>query len=281
MRQQNLENSSQSAQRAQQNMQRARESLKKQQPGSAQGEEEEAKRDLERAREEIERKLEELKREAEEELRVHIETELRKIIEEQKKVNAATLKYDGVRVAKGTFTRQEGVEVRQLGLAQDGLSSVCGELVKKLQEENVEVYKFVLISVIDDMGESSSRLRDINPGARTQEIQEDIIRKLTDLYDAFNIKRRQGKGGGGQGQQGKPPLVPDIVQLNLMKKIQEQILKKTQKYQARHPKQGEDLPEQDRRTLKRLSDEQGELSRILGKFIEKFKEAAQERQKEE
>jgi len=74
--------------------------------------------------------------------------------------------------------------------------------------------------------------------------------------------------------------VPDIVQLNLMKKIQEQILKKTQKYKERHPKEGDDLPEMERQVLKRLSDEQGELGRILGKFLEKFKEEA-DKQKDE
>ena len=104
---------------------------------------------------------------------------------------------------------------------------------------------------------------------------------LGDLHDAFNIKRKQGGGGGGGGGGGKPPLVPDIIQLNLMKKIQERILKKTQDYRGRHPKEGEDLCEDERRALKRLSDEQGELGRILGKFLDKFKQEAAKQEREE
>jgi hypothetical protein len=274
MEREGLENPARSTQRAQQNQQQAQESLKKGQPGSAQMESEEAKKDLERAKEDVDKKLEELKREAEEELMVHIETELFKVIEQQKKVNESTLKYDGIKKAKGSFTRQEGIEMQQLGAAQDTLSGICQELMKKLTEENVEVFRFILGTVVEDMTESTSRLRDQDPGLRTQEVQADILRKLTDLFEAFAMKLKAGKGGGGGQGGGKPPLVPDIVQVNLMKKMQQHILKRTQAYKGRMPKDGGDLPEADKAMLKRLSDEQGELYRIMSKFIEKFEKQA-------
>ena len=142
------------------------------------------------------------------------------------------------------------------------------------------MFRFVIRAVIDDMAESTQGLRDQDTGKRVQEVQADILKLLTDLYDSFKLRLKQGKGGGGGGGGGKPPLVPDIVQVHLMKKMQEQILRKTQSYKARQSKDGEDLTEAEKQILRRLSDEQGELGRIMGKFIEKFDQAKQDQEKE-
>ncbi len=80
-------------------------------------------------------------------------------------------------------------------------------------------------------------------------------------------------GGGGGGGGGKSSLVPDLVQLNMMKKLQETILRKTQGVQRGYNTGREDLSPLEKSQLQRLSDEQGKLSQLMKTFVSKFEEA--------
>jgi hypothetical protein len=137
------------------------------------------------------------------------------------------------------------------------------------------------------MAESAEDLDNADLDDRTLEVQADIVRKLRELIDAFDVKLREGKqksgqsGQGGQGGGGKPPLVPDTVQLNLMKKMQEDILRKTQKFSRGFNSEGADLTPSEKQILMRLSEEQGELGGIMKRFLEQFEQEKQEREKEE
>src|SRR5262249_50555566 len=101
--------------------------------------------------------------------------------------------------------------------------------------------------------------------------------KMKELVEAFDLKRKQnrqqGGGGGGGGGGGKPPLVPDLVQLNTMKKIQESLLRKTQGVTRTYKSDREDLSPGEKTQLQRLSDEQGKLSQLMKTFVSKFEEA--------
>ncbi|HVE40502.1 MAG TPA: hypothetical protein VNM14_11470, partial [Planctomycetota bacterium] len=78
--------------------------------------------------------------------------------------------------------------------------------------------------------------------------------------------------GGGGGGGGKPPLVPDLVQLNMMKKLQEDLLRKTQGVQRGYKSDREDLTPGEKTLLQRLSDEQGKLGNLMKTFVSKFEE---------
>jgi hypothetical protein len=66
--------------------------------------------------------------------------------------------------------------------------------------------------------------------------------------------------------------VPDLVQLNMMKKIQEDLLRKTQGAQRGYKSDREDLSPGEKALLQRLSDEQGKLGTLLKTFVSKFEE---------
>jgi hypothetical protein len=264
-------------------MQKAQKNLQQSQPNDAEEDEKKALEDLEQAKKDLEDELEELRRQAEEELLIQLETELRKFIDQQENINKVTKELDGVRKSKGVLVRDDVIKAKLLAKGQDDLAKAVMEVAKKLDQEDVQVFRYVLDSVIDDMTESASNLREPEPGERTQEVQADAVRKMKELVEAFNIKRRQGKGGqppgGGQPGGGKKPLVPDIVQLNMMKKLQEELLRKTKDVQKNYRANREDLSEGEKMLLRRLADEQGKLSDLMKKFIEKFDKQKQELEK--
>jgi hypothetical protein len=160
------------------------------------------------------------------------------------------------------------------------------EVKGKLREENVEVYRFALESITEDMTLSAENLDDSDTGVATQDMQADILRKLKMLLDAFDMKRREQQkqqqgGGGGGGGGGKPPLVPDLVQLNLIKKMQENLLQKTEQFERRYNRERDDLSLVEKQLLQRLSDKQDQLGDVLKRFISKFEKEKEEYEKDE
>jgi hypothetical protein len=59
----------------------------------------------------------------------------------------------------------------------------------------------------------------------------------------------------------------------MMKKIQEDLLRKTQGAQRGYKSDREDLTPGEKALLQRLSDEQGKLGTLLKTFVSKFEEA--------
>jgi hypothetical protein len=120
-------------------------------------------------------------------------------------------------------------------------------------------------------------LNDINVSKPTQDLQEDIIRKLQDLIDAFKRKfkasKRKGGGGGGGG---KPPLVPDPYQIEMIRKLQEHILKKTIYLRRKLNMDAKDISALERRVLENLTDQEEKLADITDKFIKKFERQVEE-----
>jgi hypothetical protein len=66
--------------------------------------------------------------------------------------------------------------------------------------------------------------------------------------------------------------VPDLVQLNMMRKLQEDLLKKTKDVTRAYTVEREDLSSGEKVLLQRLSDEQGKLALLMNRFVEKFDE---------
>ena len=269
--------------RAGQSMEGAKKQLNKQQPGRAFELEEESLEDLKRAQQEMKKQMEELRRQAEQERMVLIEQELKKIVKVQvEKINARTTALYKIREEKGFLTRGRRIEAKKLGSVQGMLKQTLDQIDKKLGEEAVEIFRWYILSAAEDMEESQESLKMARLGVRTQEVQKDIVRKLKDLIEAFDVKLRasqkQQQGGGGGG--GKPPLVPDIVQLNLMKKMQENVLRKTRRFRRQFNEERRDLSPSEKLILKRLSEEEGELSGILKRFIEKFEKQKKEQERD-
>ncbi|MHC4605310.1 MAG: hypothetical protein ACYTAF_00045 [Planctomycetota bacterium] len=184
--------------RAGQSMQGAQKSLQQSQPQRAFELEEESLEDLKRAQQELQEQLEELKRQAEQERMVLIEQEVKKVIELQNGINTKTKALHDIKVVKGVLTRKEGYRANVLAESQGSLKATLEEILRKLEEEGVEIFSFYVRSAMDDMGLSADALAGHRLEEQTLEIQADIVRKLTELVEAFNLKlRAEMKPGGG------------------------------------------------------------------------------------
>jgi hypothetical protein len=73
--------------------------------------------------------------------------------------------------------------------------------------------------------------------------------------------------------------VPDLVQLNMMRRIQDELLRKTRGVTKGFQAAREDLSPAEKALLQRLSDEQGKLGGLMKTFLDKFEEAKKEHEK--
>ena len=206
-----------------------------------------------------------------------LEAELRRAMEKQEQIHGTTVKFEAARQNASGFTRVEVARIRALKVEQLQLAGFMDEIRRKLMEEEAEVYRYVVESVIEEMTDSALGLGRDETGDSTQNVQMEAIRKLKDLIEAFKARRKEAEAGKWivcpappQGEPPRPPLVPDLVQLELIKKQQEALRLKTQVLGRRLDPGADDVSPAERAFLRRLSDEQGRLHGILGRLIEKF-----------
>jgi hypothetical protein len=138
-------------------------------------------------------------------------------------------------------------------------------VVKKL--EDAPVFQWVLQTATDDMNESAVRLDKEETGQLTQEIQEDVIRKLGELIDALRKERQekqqqQGGGGGGGGGGGKQPLVPPLAELKMLRIMQKDVNRQTQKVDQEVTTEKKELTKDQRDRLRRAAKKEGDIARI-------------------
>ena len=65
----------------------------------------------------------------------------------------------------------------------------------------------------------------------------------------------------------------------MMKKLQEDLLRKTQSLERGYRADREDLTEGEKMLLRRLSDEQGKLGELMKRFIDKFEKMRQQQER--
>jgi cell division septation protein DedD len=149
------------------------------------------------------------------------------------------------------------------------------EIRKALTQENVDVFVFVVDLILEEMNDAASELNRAAIETALVDLEDSIIRRLEDLIDAWKTPSSKPRPGNppppGEPPTGprKPELVPDVVQLNLMKKLQQIVLDKTLKFRGRKDWATE-LSDIDRRFLGRLSEEQRKIAELMDRFIERF-----------
>ena len=174
--------------------------------------------------------------------------------------------------ANQPFPRWVKLEIKQLFNDQQRLAENTRVVVKKL--DDAPVFQWVLYSSTEDMSEVALRLDKEESGQATQEIQEDIIKKLNDLAEAVRKERSKpqngggaGKGGGGGG--GKQALVPPLAELKMLRIMQHDVNLRTKQIDeevAKTQDGGADLSRDQRDRLRRAAVKEGEIARITAKI---------------
>ena len=107
-------------------------------------------------------------------------------------------------------------------------------------------------------------------------VEDEVIHRIEDLIGGFEdeLERRQQENPQGRPpppgqQQGKPPLVPVLVEIKLLRRQQQDLNVKVQRFWERNPAvtRGEVTPDQAR-LLERLYHQQARLTRALEALVE-------------
>jgi hypothetical protein len=267
---------------AAQNLSRAAQSMRAARKHMMEGAPPESEEEVDRAQDDLGRALhlllDELDRVAPEEVWTHLAEALARILEAERTIRRGTGELDAARARDGILDRAQALRAGRLAAEQSTLQKRMEEILKALTMENVDVYEFVEEQIIDEMAEAAAALRDRETGALVQDLQDSIVRRLSDLIEAWRTPkanpRKPGKitvcpgppklPGTPPPDDRRPPLVPDVVQLNLMRKLQESILQKTGALKGREPNEAQ------RKLLNRLSEEQRRLGEAMDRFIRKF-----------
>ena len=138
--------------------------------------------------------------------------------------------------AKGQPPRalqDKGVQLAQM---EDALAAEADKILEILREEGTTV---VIPDVVEDMKADleaiAARLRKLDAGSYTQQIQKDVMETLRELIEVIKEeleKRQGGQQGNGDGQEGDQDenLLPTSAELKMLKSLQVRVNKRTTQF---------------------------------------------------
>ena len=231
-----------------------------------------AKQDLDEAR----RQVQERRLEAEVELALEqmarLEETLQGMHRREERIIEETLRLDQLAQDQGRLSRAQNVTLRDLARDQDLLRSETVALTKKLV--GAEVFNLALSGAASEMARAAALLGRGQTGGPAQRAEQNALRRLGQLLEALKPEEPEEEpdesdsGQGGQGESGQPPGsgVQTLVELKLLKLLQQEINLRTRELEeALGP--AETLTDEARREYTQLSEEQGRLADLLLNLI--------------
>ena len=268
------ESAQQSAQQAEQSMQRAEDQMQNgDSPTQAAEDAEDARKYLDEVKEQLEEEQRRYESLQQEEMLYRLVRDLREIKKQEEEIRKSTAGFIEVLNRRGRLPRPDKKKVKRIAQTQDELADKIKERQKAVKEEESTAFASVLEGVGGDMEEIAAMLRDLDLGPVVLGLEDEVIQRIDDLIGGFTdvIKQKQQPPGEGQeppppGQ--KPPLVPAIVEIKLLRRLQQDLNRKIEGFWRRNPdvKAGE-VDDRQKRTLERLSHQQARLKRILDALI--------------
>ena len=190
---------------------------------------------LKEALEKLDEEIARLDRRSKAEKLAAIEERLGKILEEQKLCTKQTRKTYEARSDKAPIYDREAQQTlaelsRIEGLLGEEVQSVRRVLLK---EGTTVVFPEILGDVKEDLADVQKQLAGMDGGVLTQAKQEEIEQTLQELIDAVRKELSKGHGrakaGGGGGGGCKPPLIPPVAELRMLRAKQIRINRRTQR----------------------------------------------------
>jgi hypothetical protein len=275
-------NRSQSLKRAERSMNRARREIDRNRMPQAEERQREAMAALNQAEREIKKRERDYMEMAQEEVIFRVGQILREVLKEQEAINQKSL-VEGAKLKPGARRMRRSLRRAFAGLAfrqRTKAKERVEEVVERLKKEQIEVFLFVLTSVVEDMGKLAERLAERPPDLSrfTRLMQADVVRNLKTVLGTLEEEARrrqkqrqrgQPKGGDENDQQGKPRLIPPTAELLMLKQYEIQVRERTeilhQAVQGLSPEQA--VPKHIQNLLIRLGHQQGRIRDVLKKFM--------------
>ncbi|MFP4057242.1 MAG: hypothetical protein ACLF0G_10270 [Candidatus Brocadiia bacterium] len=191
--------------------------------------------------------------------------------------------YAETKAATKDLTHAQGLALRELADKQHTLHDEAGDICKRLEQNNVPVFLYVMRDTARTMSDVHQRLAEHSIDWDTQERQRDIERNIAQLIDALKEEaqrlaeqQRRGGGGGGQGPPRPQPLVPPLAQLKQLRTLQLMINEKARELELKK----ERLVGRRQRLLENqaqsLGRKQAELGKLANDFADELESETQE-----
>lgn len=164
-----------------------------------------------------------------------MEVTITEVYETQKKIYEKTIESNKKKLSGSENPRQLLKDIKDIASEQEKLIPVAQFLVEGFTRQRAIVFVRIMEFVVADMQSALRQLKSSDVGSYTQSIQEDILKNLETLlgslkFEVRKIKQRSGGGGGGRpGQQRRPPRIPPLAEIKLIKAMEVNIKLKTEK----------------------------------------------------
>ena len=286
-----LEQAAQAASQAQQSMQEGDQDQAEEQQQEARDRLEEAKEALEEERD----RYQDLRLE---ELLFRIREELVAFLDKQRPLTKTTREAQEGLAQNSRMTRRVRRKLNELAREETELVSKAEYLRTALEEEGTLVFSHALKSNEDDLGEVARRLggRYPDPGELTVMLQEDVEQRTVKLIDALKREQErrrneQNSENGenqdansqdqGQGQNGQPRLVPILAELEMLKQMEQDMLKRTEHMSAMLDARGGDgITELETTLMERMANRHNAVTNIFLQLKAQLDQALQPQQDE-
>jgi hypothetical protein len=221
---------------AQKQMEQARRDLDEAEREGATERQREALRALELAKAELERILRQLREEEMERTLTQLAARLRKMLESQVQVYEGTVRLNEVPLAKRDH--EDEIEAARLSRVESQIVVDADKALLLLREEGSSVaFPETLEQMRADMRQVVEYLAALKVGEITQGLELDIIAALEESIAALekaikDLEKKRTPPGQPQaaGQPAEPPLIDKLAELKMIRSLQMQIYKRTQRY---------------------------------------------------
>jgi hypothetical protein len=252
------------------------------QPGSAKDDEEDARDELQRMQREVKEEIDRNQDQQHSEELFRIEKELKEILARHNEVILSTLEVERARSAAGDrrLGRPQKTRLFNASKTETEILGRTRALVRQLTDS--PVFRWVLDDTAGDMHEVCRQLGRERTGLYVQDVEKDVKRNLEELIAALKEERKKtdGKkppasppGNGPPPPAGKPPLVPPLAELKMIRTMQEKVNRKTAWVdEAVSRTKDRRLSSELRRVLERTAQKQAEVAKVtddLARMLEK------------
>ena len=175
----------------------------------------------------------------------------------------------------GQISRSNKRELKNLSAEETKLRGRVDERKAAVEKEGSISFAGGLGGISVDMAEIARLLEEGQYDPYVRGVEDEVLHQLTDLIgafeDEFKSKKPDQGGQGQQGQQGqgRQPRVPPMVEIKLMRRMQNDVNAKVDTFWKQNPdvREGK-LDERQRRTLERLYNQQSRIRADLEKLIQ-------------
>lgn len=258
------------------NMAGASEELNRGEGEEAEVDEEEAKKHLEKAKQAMQQEENKYQNIRQQEVLFRVQQALEKLKEEQDAINADTTEFDLAREGARRLSRRQRKILRGLAQREAEVRAKTTEVIEKIQEDDSTVFSWVLERIVEDLNAVEDFLKKGETGAVVQTIQSDISDRYAELIEAMKqeLKRRQEAESDPSETQQQPqpnPLIPPVAELLMIKRMEENALRRLENFIRLNPDILEKSPgPMEEHMLNRLGHRHASITELFDKMVERL-----------